>query len=474
MHDSRLLSLLKTLSGKEWTQLEGYLSGHGHLYNLRLFQELRKYAPRFKSKALSISAFLQQWPEGEEWTEKQLRQQLSKLTSLVEEGLAWMRLQEEEWALALSSFVIGQERALEYLVRKAQRRIEKLLGNYPLRDREYYLRRYTWAMLQQQYSNSDQREFQPLLQQESEVLDAFFAFEKTRQMWQMANLEAMLDITYDPGLGSLFQQYSTDKLAPDAIRSLYAQALELTVGGMSEEEAWAQFVKAQGEIKTHLARLPKLEAQQLYTSLLNFCTRQLNQTGADRYRRAYFDLNRALLGQGWLQEGGVLSPWRYINMVAAALALGEQSWARKFITDYQEQLPKDQRENAYHYALGHYFYERKMLSNAQQHLMQVVFEEPLFNAGVRLLTAKVLYDAGEEELLHNQLEANRLFFLRDTTIDDRRKAQLEAFNHFLRRLARIPDFDKAALEDLRATLPGPTQIISHAWLAERLAQRLEL
>lgn len=473
MHDSRLLTLLKTLSGKEWSQLEAYLSGHGSTYNLSLFRELRKYAPGFRSKSLRAATFLAQWPEGENWTENQLRQHTSKLTALVEEGLAWLRLQEEEWRLQLSLFAIGHERGLDYLVRKAQRRIEKLLEAYPLHDQAYYLRCYEWAMQQHEFADSGKRGFQPELQQASIALDRFFAFEKTRQLWQMANLENMLEVQYDHGLKCPVEEELPAYVAQDEVRSIYTRVLALTMGGEGTEAEWEGFRQVQNQIREYHSVFPIAEAQQLYTSLLNYCTRQINRTGADRYRRAYFELNRTLLEQGWLQEKGELSPWRYINMAAAALSLGEAAWAQAFIGEYQEQLPEQHRENAYHYAMGQYCYSQNAFGDARQHLMQVTFEEPLFNAGVRLLLVKVFYDAGEEELLHNQLEANRLFFLRDKTIDDNRKAQLEAFNHFLKRLARTPAFEKEDLKALKAGLPGPDRVISRDWLEKRLDQRIE-
>lgn len=469
MQDSRLLSLLRTLSAKEWSQLEAYLKSHDHSSNLRIFRELRKYAPRFTSRELSMSAFLKRWPQ---WSEQRLRQQLSKLTAALEVGLAGLRHQDDDWALQLELYAIGQERGLPYLARKAQRRIEKALAVYPLRDYTYYKRCYDWAALQQQYADAGQRGFQPLLQEASDQLDAFFAFEKTRQVWQMANLETMLEVDYDYGLGEPLQQWLITQKADDAVRAVYAKALRLTLPGLEESARWPLFEKTRQLLLEQLPYFPKLEAQQIYTSLLNYCTRQLNRTGQERYRRAYFDLNRELLDKGWLQEKGVLSPWRYINLVAVALALGEAAWAKAFAEDYKAQLPAVQRENAYHYSLGQYHYAVQQLPQAQQYLMQVAFEEPLFNAGVRLLLAKVLYDAGEEELLLHQLEANRLFFLRNKSIDETRKAQLEAFNLFLKRLARTPDFDKEALQGLQAELPGPTEIMGHAWLAERLNRRL--
>ncbi len=283
----------------------------------------------------------------------------------------------------------------------------------------------------------------------------------------------MLEVDYDYGLGEPLQRWLVAQKEEDAARAVYAKALQLTLPGTEESARWQLFEETRQLLQQHLPLFSKLEAQQIYTSLLNYCTRQLNRTGEERYRRAYFDLNRALLERGWLQEAGVLSPWRYINLVAVALALGELAWAKAFAEDFKEQLPAAQRENAYHYALGQWHYAAHQLAQARHHLMQVVFEEPLFNAGVRLLLAKVLYDAGAEELLLHQLEANRLFFMRDKSIDETRKAQLEAFNHFLRRLARIPAFEKKALEELRAKLPGPSEIMGHDWLAERLDRRLQ-
>lgn len=478
MQESRLITLLRSFSSKELEQFGTFLRAsaqEGTDSKLSLFEQLRKHAPAFRHPSLDKARFLKSWPKGEPWTEKQLSHQLSTLTQAAEAFLAWQHFQADEWQMALQLYRVGQARQQDYLSRKASRRIAQWLDNYPLRDQQYYARRYEWAALQHQLSEAHERAPQPMLQQAADELDLFFAFEKTKQLWEMANLEAMLSHRYHHGMGSALQEWLQQQetyLKQNPLLHIYWLALQLVAcEGQTNDHAIYEDLRKR--LAEHQDQLPPAQARQIYTGLMNFCMRRLNQTNEPHYRRAYFELNQELLQKGWLLDKGQLSPWRYINLVAIALSLGEADWPAQFITDYRPCLPEHIRDNAYHYAQGHWHYAQGQLDAAQRHLAKVAFEEPFFNAGVRLLLSKVLYDAGQEELLFHQLEANRLFLLRDSSMEESRKAPLQQFNAFLRRLARLAPHEQDALRQLLADLPGAEHIVSRDWLQQRLKDRIK-
>lgn len=479
MKESRLINLLRGFSARELEHFGQSLRASAQKEwddKISLFTELCKYAPGFRHADLDKARFLTRWrPAGEAWSAKQLGHQLSKLTEAAEAFLAWQDFQSDEWEMALRLYRVGQARQQAYLVRKASRRIANWLKHYPFRDQLYYTRRYEWAALQHQYAAGHERAPQPALQQAADELDTFFAFEKTKQLWEMANLEAMLSHRYGYGMGSALQSWLSGQeayLAAHPVLTIYWLALQL-VAKEDQADALDIYQRLRQQLAAQEPVLRPAEAQQLYTGLMNFCARRLNQTNEPRFRRAYFELNQELLQKGWLLDEGQLSPWRYINLTVTALALGEAAWAARFIKHYKDCLPELIRENAYHYVQGHWYYEQGQLDEAQKHLARVAFEEPFFNAGVRLLLAKIFYDAGQEELLFHQLEANRLFLLRDNSMDQHRKAPLQQFNYYLKRLTRLAPHEQQALKDLLAELPSATQLVAYDWLKERILNRIK-
>ncbi|MCB0637631.1 MAG: hypothetical protein KDC54_13470, partial [Lewinella sp.] len=433
MINSRLIQLLRTLNSRELTALEDFLASPAHTahsYNLTFFQQLRKYAPAFDQPGLDKGRFLKK--HANELDAKQLSYRLSELTELTEQFLQWQAYLADEWRQALDLYRIGGERQLPALRNKAQRRIERWLEQSPHRDATYYRRAYAWARLQHLQLTRPERDFQPHLQHAAHALDDWFAVEKLRYQWEMTNLEQMMADRYDHGL-----PVEAHERAP-AVVEWYQQALLL----QKDPSATETYFALRRQLMEADQLLPPSEVKALYTGLLNFCTRRLNQFADERFRREYFLLNQHLLDKGWLLEGGRLSPWRYLNLAAAALAVEEEDWVADFVEDYRSFLPPGMTDSPYGYARAQLLYQRGQLADAQRALAQVAFEEPFFNAAVRLLLIKILYDAGETELLFNQLEANRLFFLRDTAMDARRKAPLRNFNEWVRRLARLLPKDR--------------------------------
>jgi hypothetical protein len=474
MHQSRLICLMKSLSKRELSQMEAFIAANtlkGDPNNLRLFRELRKFAPAYQHKLLEKKRFLAHWPKEGPWTEKQLSYYASKLTNDLEAFLAQQLYQKDEWQEALQLYRVGINRHLDYLKRKARRRIEKWLDQYPYHDHIYFRRQFEWAWLQYQTSDPEARTPRPLMQLATDKLDLYYSFEKIRHAWFMANQESMLQHEYDYGLGIYLQDWlknHQEYLGSEPVLHIYWLAYQLTVHE-KKPASLVVYQQLRALLAAHEHLLPREAVQRIYTGLLNFCTRRLNQTGDEHFRRSYFEINQNLLKKGWLlQEDGQLAPGRYLNLVSAGLALDETAWTKSFIGRYKKLLPSEMRPAAYHYVSGQYFYHLREYDEALKHLAKVTFKDPLFNATVRLLLTQIYYDAEEEELLHNQLEANRLFFLRDTNIEQERKKRMETFNSLLRRLARLAPFDEAGRQQLRKDIPGADGVLFRAWLLERI------
>lgn len=471
MQNSRLVQVLQTLSKKELDQLEAYLAfvhKKGDNYNLSLLREFRKHAPHYQHAALNKLALLDRWPtEQKGWTSKQLSYQASELTEHTEQFLLWQQFQRDKWQQSLQLYLIGFDRQLPFLQRKGQKRIEKWLQQYPYRDSEYYRRLLHWQLLQHEHAPRDHREPYPFLQGASDSLDRYFALQKTRFLWEMINVEAMLSFTYNKGIGEPLQKWLSEE--PSTLSSeMNVRIYQLAVRLLTNYEDTDPYYQLKELLLQPEVLLPAAELRDLFTGLLNFCTRRLNQYADETFRREFFTLNQHLLAKGWLLEEGVLSHWRYINLVTIGLALQEEKWVGDFIETYQSLLTDTMKENAYHYVKGLYHYHTRNFDAAQRALARVSFEEPFFNAGVRLLLVRIYYDADETDLLFHQLEANRLFLLRDSTITTKQKEQIQQFQHFLRRLSKLLPNDRAGRQTLRAELPSAEQILFRQWLLDRL------
>ena len=468
MHQSKLIELLRQLSTRQLSRFGEFLQSpyfNKNKENCLFFNYLNAFAPAFESPELKKNAVIRANPTGAELDERTLFYRMNELMQLLEQFLSVEYLKEqpleEQWAL-METY---RQMSLDKHYNTARKRARKWLDKHPFQDAAFLQWQYRLAELEDRYAQRYDRKYREELQRAADALDRAYLAEKLRYSLEMVNAAQMLDIQYNLQLGEAVLSWLQEHPLPNAPRvDIYLYAL-LMLQEPENQEHYRQLYRL---LQENEAILPPNELKDLYTYLLNYCTRRINQYRDRSYLGYFLDINQYLLDKGLLLENGLLAPWRYSNLMTVGLATGRLEWAHQFLENYKNLLPEDFRDNIYHFNLAHYLFHRKDYGQAQVLLNQLDLRDPLLAITVKNLLAKIYYETGQTELLLSFLEAYRIYLYRQELAKPKLKEQARNFIDFIRKLARLAPFETEKRKALAESLPPATETFERDWLLKMI------
>jgi hypothetical protein len=222
------------------------------------------------------------------------------------------------------------------------------------------------------------------------------------------------------------------------------------------------------------AKLAPLQLDAMYTAALNYCARRLN-SGHPRFLRETFEIYQEMLERQIFGTGGKLLSSHFKNIVLVAGRLSEFEWALQFVEQNVAHLQAEFNHNAYNFSMGVIAFHQRQFEKAERHLYRVLddYEDIFFGVDARVILLRIHYETENMVGLESLADSFRMFIKRTTQLDGHRKANLQAFIRYLRRLARIPAFDKLALQKLKEAILAGRKFANTAWLLEKVEQNLQ-
>ena len=464
MHDSKLLQALRLLSARQLSRFGDFL--RSPYFNkrediLHFFTYLQKYAPAFSHKNLDKSIVLQKLGFLKKEDTKKLATLMSQLFALFEKFMLIEAMHERPLENWIDLDMQYQRAQLDKHSGMIISKMKKWLAERPHRDGAYFNQQYLIKKHLHAKSDPTKRNYNPQLQAASDALDQMYLVNKLQLALEMENYEQTLDIEYEPQfLAILLEALQGHPYAQIPAIAIYLLLFEL----LRDIANTATYFELKRQLHDYSTIFSTAELKQIYTTLLNFCTRRITQLHDSAFEQEYFLLNSYLLQEGLLLDEGQLSPWRYSNLVTAALRLGELNWTKNFIEEYKKLLPANYAEDLYQYKMGQYYYHTGELEHAQACLHRVDLKEPLLSLSVKNLLTKIYYETRQTELLLSYLEAYRIALRRDQLIPAHLKKQVRQFINATRKLARLAPFETQKLLALKAALPSGQEMIHKDWI----------
>ncbi|MCF8247967.1 MAG: hypothetical protein K9J37_22520 [Saprospiraceae bacterium] len=430
-----------------------------------LFNYLRKFAPDFTHKDVAREKAICKIVPEKPLDEKLLAYLMSQLTKLLESFLSVENLMEDEFEMSLSLLKKYHLIGLVQHKKSAESLVEKALGKNQHRNADFYQKQLIFRRLQYEQSDPNQRGYDGKLQETADALDLYFMVEKLRLASEMQNLNSMLNLQYQLPFAAQVAEWATgEEFDGHPAIQVYRQLFLL----LQDANEPSGFEKAKKLISTHANCFEPHELKQLYTLLLNYCTRCINRFNDQQFWHEYLEINKLLLVNGLVFENGYLPPWRYTNLVTVGLRTGQTEWTSNFIHQYSKLLLPEYAENLFRYNLAQFHFHQKDFGKAQQELVHVEFTDVLFNLSVRSLLIKIYFETEQDELLFSYLEATRLFLLRNKLLDSRLKQQMKKFVEYCGKIMKA-QADAGALQELLEKLPKAAEVLHRDWLAAKLA-----
>lgn len=473
MTDSKLIELFRSLGPRQLARLGDFLQSPYFNKNedvLLLFNYVQKYAPSFTHENLSRQAVLQNAGFGKPLNEKSLAQLSSRLLSLAEKFLATESFLADDWAQNMALVRRYHELDLPKHYKAAGAELEKLPDVFPLRNAEFYRRQLLAEQTFLEHGNRNQHGYNERLQTAANALDIYFIAEKLRYACDALNYQSVLNLRY----GADFLEEILDWSASPAFAAIPAVQVYRELALMLKEpDEPAHYRKALLSLTASERYFEPPELRQMYTLLLNYCTRRINRYNDEYFLKEHLEINKLLLRNELIFENGFLPPWRFTNIVTAGLKTGQADWTWQFLHDYRGRLPADYADNVFRYNLAQYHYYLQNYDDAQRALVQVEISDVLLSVSVRSLLVKIYCETEQTELLFSCLEATRIFLHRNQLLDPQTKKQMQKFVEYTAKFAKTPPGDRQRYLALLHQLPPARDMMHREWLAGQLKKRGE-
>ena len=453
MKNSKLISVLKTLDKKEWRSLADFLASpyfNKNLDVLALFKLLRKEAPGFHPDKtdrylLWRKLFPKRAPD-----EQEIKYLMGVLLRLVERFLG-QQLYED--VPMLGEYYITeacQKRNLDKHYRLYLKRLEKAAQSHPYRNEHFYLHQYQLSGVAAKFfAKQKVRTFDQSLQDTVDYLDDFYLITKLRLTCELVNRQNILSSSYDIRLvDELLNYLRHHDIESVPAMDIYHSILLL----LTSEPTQQQFRRLKSLMEQHLSLFPDQEKQEIYSIAQNFCI-QMIKKGAQGFLKELFELYQTGLAEGVLMEEGILSPWKFKNIVSGGLRLGRYAWVEDFIQEYHPALPEDFQETAMKYNQANLHYHRGQHEAALRLLSKVEFTDVFYSLDTRKMMVMIYFEQGEMEALLSLMAAFRLYLRRNKLISERNRKAYKNFLTVVQALCRsregkVDGVSKAYVKDL--------------------------
>lgn len=468
LHSNKVYQTLRYLDETERRRLMKYL--HSPYFNQSktyaklcdtLLQQIERGKPGFSREAIWSKLF-----PGEPYDDVNFRKYCSDLLKQVEGFMAQETLALDETRQAIDTFNFVVRRKVEILFNSALRQVRTEQEKQRYRSLDYYYKAY--SIERQYYSMMDfdvTLDVRSNIEEISENLDLFYWIEKLKLHIAALSQKKTRNYTYNLNfieeITQYLKQFSIEKHPELAV--YYYTYLTL-----QEEDNVEHYYNLRRILNEHGLVMPQEEAIELYESALHYCTGKINQ-GDRGFLQEYFDVFEDAIKKGIFLQKGELAPWRFNNIIAAALRLGKLDWAEEFIEKFKDFLPADTRQNTYTFNLARVYRYQRKFDKVLSLLRNVEYEDIGYNLISKAMLTITYYEMDEFEALDSFLESFRVFLNRNKKVRHLyRKHHLNLIK-YVRRLTRLAPGDKAAIEKLREEIiREKATTVNHEWLLEKL------
>lgn len=467
MENSKLLSLLKTFSKKEWRSFGDFMASPYFNKNsdlLSFYEYLKKIAPDFQEDmVIRENVFSNIYP-GKKYDEKQLNYLMSFTLKLAEQFLAIQVLETDGIAIENYTLQALLGRKLDKHYRFIFNKTDQKLQKQNWRDTDYYYNRYLMANTDNRYFLQQKiRKYDDRLQKASDHLDHFYLCVKLRYFCEMLDRKQSIAAEYDLHLLKELKNYISNSDQADIPPVKIYYHLLLLLENDQDDSLFSDFMNLLPEYRSFF---PKEEVKEIYAYAINYCIRKINR-GQAKYLEELFTLYKYAVEQNLLLENDFLSPWAFKNMIGVALRLKKYEWTETFIKEYHAHLHPDFQRNALHYNLAELSYYRHDFDTALLELNKVEFSDIYYQLDTKKMMLKIYYEQHEIDAFYSLAAAFKMLLKRNKLVSSNNKA---AYENFVTVLSLLIRDDPKYIPKIEKLLNETELLADRKWLKEQLKQ----
>lgn len=419
MHTSKLVSVLKTFTRKEWKAINNLIKSPWFCANadapllLQLVAVIQNAGPQFTERQLRKSRIVKKLFSSEnKQNHKRLANLMSKLMRLIEHYVVLEKNTPTESQRQLLLAQSWQERGLEKLSIQTLGKAERLLQPDSAElNKAFYLQQLDLLDNLAHLHRSQATQFISYLDESEAYLDEWYLLTKlenavSRQSMgiqqqvstsrTLFQLEALIQLKVDEALNEL------------PVHQLYYQALLLLRS--YEEAELSTFERVEQQLQTHGHRIAPAKQKFLHTILRIFAIGHYN-SGEQEYLSISFRLYQQHLKAGYLYFNDKIPPKTLLNIVALGLRMKELHWVDQFLEKHRYKiLDQTPDEQVYRFNKALCLFHFRSFNEVLDFL-DTQYEDLYYRLASRRLEIMIYYEL-DSPLFVPKLEAFKVYIFR--------------------------------------------------------------
>jgi len=480
---NKLITLLSAFSKKEMTRFlefvqSPYFNKRTDVVNLS--QYLHSIYPNFTEKKCDQKKIFQQLYPSKTYHQPLLALVFTYTFRLVKKFLSMEVYGAQAQVQSLNLLQAIHQKGQVSLYQKQFEKAQKILEDLPYRNSSFYQYQYEFAKLAELDNPFDS--WQGLIGDQLlkiHSLDYFYIGEKLKTACE---LKMRSDILQSPFNSSLLTSIIT---IIEKDWANYQTVPPITIYyhlyKMLTQEETKHYYKVLPIIEQYNTFFSRIELQEIYTYIQNYCIKQINQN-KEGFMQELLNIYKIQLTRRLIHdEHGQLSEWHYKNIVTLGLRLEAVEWVNKFIENYKKDLQLESRENAYRFNRAAFDYHIGAYESVLQLLSTIEYSNIQYSLGARWLLLRTYYELGEKDAFFSLCDSFRIYLQRNQLISNFKKEGNEQAIRFVRKLFQLKltsnykEKKKITREwnKLKQELQETKAIFNRKWLEIKLLEMAE-
>lgn len=459
MKNSKLISLLKSFSEKEFREFQRFVASPFFNSNSEItdfYTLIRKHSPKFPDKALERRRIFKKLHPKREYDDAHVKFLMNQLLKLAERYISISNMEQrnimKEYYLLDSYVKRGLNKNYHFIFKKT----DKLISNAAIQDADLLHKKYLLKdIASSHFDKQSKRQSNEYLQQLVDTFDTYYMANKLKHTCQMLSNQGIISESYvinlAPEISSFLKRNDYSNFP--AVHLYYNVYLLLT------EKKKEQFHNTKNLFFKYQNSFEKKEMRQVFYFLANFCIRQLELGDKDNhYLTELFILYQNGVNSELLLDTGLINPWDYKNVIKLGLRLKKFEETENFILDYNSKLKDQFKEDALHYNLAELYYYKNQPDKALGHLVEVEFSDIYYILGTKKLLLKIYFETNEFDALESLLTSFQTYLKRNKLISDNVR---DTYYNFTKCLFKII---KKTGNDLTQEIEQTSPLTDKKWL----------
>jgi len=476
VNNSKLISLLKTLSLSEMKEFKDYVQSPFFNKNKKvvaLFDFIKKFHPGYDNDGLtdeSISAAL--FP-GMKHDYFKIRNLTSDLFALAKDFLSQIYFRDE--SIYYPTFLLEKlrEKNLNIIVEQTLKQFKNQLSKETTKDEFYQLR--LAEMSQQEHFYQITKDPFGSHSYFQEDFDNFFEYALLKLLkfyCIMIHDNVQNNFSFDMKMFDQVLDFirTTEKMKNPTL--IVFSRIVLLVLEKKEEH----FFRLKSLREEYSASLQREDRYMLDLYMSGFCADVYNiQAGTD-FQREHFLISKKQFERDEMTVGKMLYP-DFLIHVKIATRVDEFDWAEMFINKYKDQIAEDEKQSCLNFCYGYMSCKKGQYEKAMDLLSRANFRSNLLKTQVKVLLLQCYYELGHDDQVLSMIDTFKKFLNRDTTVTEYYKNAFVQYLKISSDLLRVRELPKGKKRNYEITgLQMETENVINnlfgikLWLREKLSE----